>query len=330
MLHPRNLLHHARHVFTRITFSPLRSIPLQRKCFSIEHPDKMSTEEYSTNLLPRQIKEFWNDPERLYITVNYAVERGCSHDVLYASDQLVQIEQEMPYKAQLLRAIVLMNNNLFDQAEVYAEQADTSVIMMAAPHILNEIREKRKQDDLNRSKEEREMRRQEFLEKLTQDPNHEQFLERWINIHAREKVDFNEVTTIPGAWRSLLYEARYALKDGKSYDQVQHLYKKVLNMLDKMTNEEQSELMFIIEKDLLQLGLNDEMIALIKPVYQWNAHRIEIGVYLVDAYRKQGRKSDGLMLTLKLLMIDNLPSHYERFLELNKEFFAKDLDPTGN
>jgi tetratricopeptide (TPR) repeat protein len=233
-------------------------------------------EEWRTNVLPGTLEENWNDPNDLYSVIVTALHDGFHADLEEAVGQLVKIDP-MLSRSACIRAVVLMENSHFDEAERVLsthidDHGEEGVVLTNLAKIYDE-------------RGDEELCEETLWRGLKLDPNQENAVQWWLAI-ANDRGGENavlealtELSALPGSWRAHLWMASDALQS-ENYDKARSYYDHVVSELDPLP----PEVMTHISGDLGNAGRLSELVELFGPRFDPQLHGLGLGNNLMRAY----------------------------------------------
>lgn len=234
-------------------------------------------QEWRTKVLPEAIKTNWNNADQLYGVIFSALNDGLFADVLDAAEQLQRIDPN-PGRGTCVHSIVLMKNNRLEDAErvlrSYLEKhgEDGSVLTNLAK-VYSARNEHQKVDEI-------------LWHGLEVDPNQDNGMGWYFAIQRERNGEpaaweaLRRVAAIPGSWRAQLWLARQAFKNGKA-EEAMALYQDVLGCVTKPVP---ADLLMQMSGDLGNAGRLPEILQLVEPHFDVQAHGLQVGNNLIKAH----------------------------------------------
>lgn len=252
-------------------------------------------EEWKNKIIPNNIEKAWDNPDELYELIVGCLKDGFVSEINEASDRLLQIEKNSE-RSNVVRAIVLMKNGKFDEAENILNSyinlyGKTGVVVNNLAKVYAERKDNKKAEML-------------LWESITLDPNQENALGWWGSIHNERGGNegflraMKEASSIKGSWRPQLWLARELLKQGNLTDAIK-LYAEILKISD-----DNPDALLMISGDLGLNGYSDEIINLVVPVYDPQKHGPRTGFNILHAYLEKKDFLKGRSLIYKLRELD--------------------------
>lgn len=263
-------------------------------------------DEFRKNVLPRQLKDAWNNPDALYTAIIFALRDGFFEEIDKATKQLLKIDKNVE-RSYIVRSILLMNigrpRKARDLLNKYIKRfGKTGVILtnLAKTHA--------EQGDQKTARE-------ILLDGLKLDPNQENAVSWWgaIFYEAGGKIGqyeaMKDIASIKGSWRPQIYIAHYHLEQGE-LDEAIALYRDVLS-----TAPNEPQAMMMISGDLGTSGYTQEMISIIKPLYNPTIHGPYAGINLLQAFLESEDYKNGQQLLAKLRKLNrfDLQNHLDHY-----------------
>lgn len=242
----------------------------------------ITRDEWRTNILAGTLKSKWNNPEQLAGIIIQSLNDGFFTDVLDAAEQLHRIDP-LPTRAACIYGIVLMKNNRLDDAEKIfqghlAKFGEDGSVLTNLAKVYSARNEHQKAMDT-------------LWHALEIDPNQDNGMGRYEVIH-REKGGpeagleaLRRVAAIPGSWRAQLWLARHALQT-RRLDEALGFYKECLARAAKPPP---ADLLMQMSGDLGNAGHLPEILQLVEPHFDVNAHGLQVGNNLIKAHLDLGQ-----------------------------------------
>ena len=256
----------------------------------------ITRDQWVDGILLGSIKDNWDKPQELYSTVLMAVEDGFYEYVVDAAKHLFEIDPNIE-RGACMCAIVLMKNELLDDAEVVLKQAltqlpDSGILMTNLAKVYAD-------KDLNEFAEET------LLKGLGLDPNQDNGLSWYLAIsrerggHKAYHAALLEVAEFSGAWRPQLWLARECLETGDKESALKY-YAHCLDIVSQPS----SDLLMQISGDLGRNGHIAEIIYLVLPVYVVKQHGFDVANNLIKAFIELERYQEAKRLVDSLFALN--------------------------
>lgn len=239
-------------------------------------------ETWRTKVLPGMIIQNWNYAEQLAGIVIQALNDGFFTDVLDAAKQLYVIDP-VPARGACAYGIALMKNNLLDDAErvfrdQLAEHGEDGSVLTNLAKVYSARNDNQKAMEI-------------LWRGLEVDPNQHNGM-GWYEVIHREKGGqeagleaLRRVAAIPGSWRAQLWLARHALQT-RRLDEALVLYKESLARAAKPVP---ADLLMQMSGDLGNAGHVPEILQLVEPHFDAQAHGLTVGNNLIKAHLDLGQ-----------------------------------------
>lgn len=271
---------------------------------------EISRDQWRTQVLPDQLATAHDDPEALYALIVSALEDGFVEEVLPASERLFEIDP-VRERAHTMRGIALLKTGDLDGAEqvlnAYLDEFGPSGVVLTN---LAKVQYERGQVA--------EAEATLWLA-LTQDPNQDNGL-IWFCTLQQDKVGdeglwdaMRRVAALPKSWRPQLWLARHALEQ-RNLDEAKRLYAHVLKEAP-----DEPEVLMMISGDLGNNGYANEILEIVRPLYDPARHDPRAGINLLQAMLQSGRVADGEELLHELFNL-NRPDLRDHLFHYANEF----------
>jgi tetratricopeptide (TPR) repeat protein len=283
----------------------------------------VSREEWRKNVLPRSLREKYDDPEGLYDTIVVSLNDGFFNEVRDASKRLLQIDPNKE-RSFTVRAIVLMKTDDLDGAESILSQyikdhGPTGMILTNLAKVYS-------------ARGDHSQAEKTLWQGLTMDPNQSNGLD-WFGAIYRDRAGhegfldaIRKASAIPGSYRPQLWLARSHL-DSKDINSAKQIYLQILK-----DHADAPDVLMMISGDLGQHGYVQEMLELVTPIYQPEKHDLGAGLNLLSAYVQLKDDVAGNRLLHQLAMLGRHDfkqhlAHFEtEFANIKKQRASVDLD----
>ncbi len=251
--------------------------------------------QWRERILPKQLKQYWDEPRQLYLVILDALKDGFRSDILEAAEHLYSIDSSS-VEATCIWGIALMEEKRFDEAEkIFLEhQAKCGEVGV----VLTNLAKVYSYRDDDEPKVEKILWRS-----LEVDPNQENGMSWYCSIQ-RERFGeagwqeaLREIASLRGCWRAPLWLAQEQL-NLNHLDRAMEYYRKVLA---QVAPEVPEDVMIQISGDLGPRGFLNELLELIDPYFDPNSHGIGVGNNLIKANLAQGRKENARRIHQQLV-----------------------------
>jgi tetratricopeptide (TPR) repeat protein len=242
----------------------------------------ITKEKWRTSVLPGTLKSNWNNAEQLAGVVIGSMNDGFFADVLAAAEQLYRIDS-IPARGACAYGIVLMKNNRLDDAEkvfrdhIKKHGEDGSVLTNLAK-VYSARKDDQKADEI-------------LWHALEVDPNQDNGL-GWYWVIQKERNGeeagieaLRRIAGLPGSWRAQLWLARYALQARKP-EEALSTYQECLARTAKPVP---TDLLMQMSGDLGNAGHLPEILQLVEPHFNAQAHGLLVGNNLIKAHLDLGQ-----------------------------------------
>lgn len=247
-------------------------------------PMQITLEEWRTKVLPEMLKQSFDNPDALYQNIVMAVQDGFIDEVADASVKLMEIDP-IKERATAVRAIVLMKQNNFDEAERIINQfieahGPTGVILTNLAKVHAGRGDEAKTEET-------------LWKGLQMDPNQDNGLDWWAAIHQERSGPEGfmnamlKAAEIQGSWRPQMWLAYYSLENqqkDKALDYYRHVLKQAGDIPVVLTT---------ISGELGRHGFFDEVLDLILPIYKPEIHDVHAGINILQIYAETGNVQAG-------------------------------------
>lgn len=267
-------------------------------------------EQWRTEVLPDQLAEAQDDPDALYAIIFGALSDGFFHDVLPASQRLLEIDSNRE-RSHAVRGIVLLKTGDLNGAE----QVLTDYLEQFGPSgtILTNLAKVQDARGLHARAE------ATLWRALTHDPNQDNGLLWYCSLQQDKNGDdamwetMRRVAELPGSWRPQLWLARRSLEQ-RNLAEARQYYSHVLNVA-----ADEPEVLMMISGDLGNNGHADEMIEIVGKIYDPYRHDQRTGLNLLQAFLQTGNVARGEEL-LHELFAQNRPDLKDHLFHYSNEF----------
>ena len=237
----------------------------------------VSEREWRTKVLPRALRDQWNDPEQLYTTLFDALGRGWHAEVLDAARHFASIDSDGSRGVCIYAVALIESGRPYDAENIlleYLGRAGENGHALSA--LAKAYRAQGKEDQADET----------LLRGLQVDPNQEQGTIALYASRLRERrgpqaeiEGMRRVAAVAGSWRPQLWLARLALEAG----QLEHgvsLYREALLNAGKPVP---AELLLQMSGDLGLKGHSTTSLELTRPHFDVAAHGIQVGNNLIKS-----------------------------------------------
>ncbi len=266
--------------------------------------------EWQEKVLPANLRQHWNSPDNLYMTIYMALNDGFHQEVLTASERLLAIDLNRE-RGHVVRGIVFMKNGDLDGAERVLQQYIRQ--FGATGSILTNLAK------VYADRKDNEKAEATLWEALTLDPNQDNGLLWWAAIHQERggKEAFlraiREAAAIAGSWRPQLWLARNCLEE-KNLPEAKRYYDHILKIA-----VDQPDVLIMISGDLGKNGYVSEILNVILPLYDPETHDVRAGANILQAYLETKNVADGDKLLHRLFAL-NRPDFKQPLMFYSAEF----------
>lgn len=282
------------------------TVELQNEKGEVFHIDK---EQFRTELLPKEFENSKDDPDKLYILILTALEKGFHKDCLDSARRLFEIDHIKDRGATIL-GMVLLKNDLVDEAEqVYLSHLEEhkSPVVMVNLAKLYEVQGKA------------ELAFDLLKQTVELDPNFDNALEEYMTTIQKTQGDeavveaLVELAMIPGSWRPKLFLARERLHK-KDLETALGIYKTLLE-----SDAEIGTAFTMITGDLGQHGFVAQIIEFALPYYDVEKHGPHAGMNIIRACLETKNPQVGLSVVERLEKLD-IPELQKALEDIRKAF----------
>lgn len=270
---------------------------------------RIDKEEFRTEILPKEFEASQDDPDKLYVLILTAMEKGFNQECVEAARRLFEIDTVKERGATIL-GIVLLKCDLVDEAEQvylkYLEDHKSPVIMAN----LAKVYEVQGKGDLSFDL---------LKQALEIDPNFDNALEGYMNTIQQREGDeavveaLVELAMIEGSWRPKLFLARERLHQ-KDVETALGIYKTLLESDLKIGNG-----FTMITGDLGQYGQAQHVVDFALPYFNLEEHGPHAGMNIVRACLETKNPAAGLSVVETLEKL-NIPDLVKPLEEIRKAF----------
>ncbi|MGK9173336.1 tetratricopeptide repeat protein [Yokenella regensburgei] len=254
------------------------------------------------------LEQKWDDPAELYDAILAGLNDGFATDLLPAAARLVAIDDN-PERSHTLQGIVLMQNNLHDEAEATLnagidKAGPTGTLLTNLAKVYAERGDSARADAL-------------LWQAIKADPNQDNGLLWWASLKEEREgtagyvAGLKTVAALPGAWRAQLWLARHYLEQ-KNVAAAKTLYDEVL-----AGGRYDGSSLMMISGDLGRNGEIPLLVDLIAPVYDEHRHDPMAGMNLLRAYQELGNPDAGERLLSRMYALEYPPlkQHLDAFAQ---------------
>lgn len=263
----------------------------------------ITRDEWRKNILPDNLRKSWDNPDSLYQGIVMALQDGFDADVIEASRRLLAIDTDA-VRGACLFGVVLQRNKRLDEAEKVfrdhiAKHGESGIILTNLAKVFS--------DRKNDSEAEKILRHG-----LDLDPNQDNALPWYAAIHNERGCEpamtaaLRDIARHPKSWRPQMYLAKPAITAGR-LDEARALYAEAL---DRAGSPTPADLLMTISGDLGNAGKLTELLEIVEPRFDINAHGLMVGNNLIKANLDLGR-FDRASELLKRLVSLNRPDWRE-------------------
>ncbi len=269
--------------------------------------------DWRDNMLLPQIKAMWDQPNELYQLILNALDDGFAAEVDPASQRMLAIDPIVE-RAHVIRAIVLMQQERFDQAGQVLRDAigrigETATLLTNLAKVQAGRGEEHQADAT-------------LWKALQLDPNQDNGLGWWL-ARQRERggepayrAALEQAAALPGSWRASLYLGRESLAK-QDVPAALDQFRSVLAQAAHST-----DVLLVISGDLGNAGRIVELVDLIGPSYDPETHGPQVGMNLVQAYLHLDRLDEGEALLHRLYAL-NIPPFKQHLDAMASQYEAR-------
>lgn len=254
----------------------------------------ISKDQYRDQVLPYDLKDNWDDPDKLYATIVFAVQRGLASHTVEASGRLIEIDN-LSQRSCLLRAGILLTTDKKDQAQALLDEyirrhGPSGAVLLDLAKIYVAKKQVRKAEAA-------------LWKSLTLEPNVQETLEWWVTTHEAHQgrpgyvAALKKASAIKGSFRPQLYLAGSFLEKKDLGSAMKYI---PLVLTRSRTSPEFGEVLTTVSGNLGENGYLEEMISMIVPLYVPEAHDPLTGFNLLQAYLEKKDYVSGMRLLNRL------------------------------
>lgn len=271
---------------------------------------EITRDTWRTQVLPGQLDEARDDADELYTIIVSALDDGFFHEVLPASERLMEIDSNQE-RCHTIRGIVLMKTGDLDGAEQvlseYLEKFGPSGTVLTNLAKVQDLRGLEDQAEAT------------LWLALTHDPNQDNGLLWFCSIQQEKSGEeglweaMRRAAALPQSWRPQLWLARHAL-ERRNLAEAKTYYDHVLTLA-----ADEPDVLMMISGDLGNNGYVAEMLDIVRPVYDPHHHNPMAGLNLLQAYLQTGKLAEGEELLHELFAL-NRPDLRDHLFRMSNEF----------
>lgn len=254
-------------------------------------------EVWRQEILPKSIRDNWDDAEKLYRIIIGAIEDGFEADVLDAAIHFSKIDS-IPDRAACVLSIALMKNGKPDEAEEalkkYIERYGENGVVLTN---LAKVYAEKGRDELAE---------ETLWHALELEPNQENGVQWWAAIHMERSGEpgyidaLEKLESIEGSWRAKLWLAKTAL-ERQDFERARRYYDELLAMHKALSPDAFMQ----ISGDLGNAGRSAEAIELFGNSYDPVRHGFGTGNNLIRSYLFLKDHQNAKRILNKLFVLNN-------------------------
>ena len=254
-------------------------------------PLAIPREQFRKEVLPQVVQAYLHAPERLAAAILQYLREGLAPDLLPAALRLAALDPD-PERGLSILAAVQRETDDVDGALATLRELQQKRPESAAARVGTAI-VRDKQGD-------RAAAMALLWEALQLDCNHPDALGGWLTWERQRRGDADypavlaTACALPGAWRALLFRARFAL-DGGDVDAAVRDHRDVLARAG-----DDSDALWMIVDDLVRVSRHDLVQELVLPRYRVDRHHPAIGIGLLRHYLATKQPGPGMALLHEL------------------------------
>lgn len=242
----------------------------------------ITKEAWRKDVLPGTIKLNWNNPDQLAGIVIGSLNDGFFADMLDAAEQLHRIDSE-PARGACVYGIVLMKNDRLKEAEkvfrnYIGEHGEDGSVLTNLAKVYSARKDEQKAEEI-------------LWHALEVDPNQENGLAWYCAIQNERQGEeagreaLRRIAALPGSWRAQLWLARELLQTRKQ-EEALALYRECLA---RVTKPIPTDLLTQMSGDLGTTGHLPEILQMVEPHFDVQAHGLKVGNNLIKAHLDLGQ-----------------------------------------
>lgn len=244
-------------------------------------------DEYRVNVLAESFRVAHDDAENLNLAILNALRDGFVMESVAPAQRLYEIDADRERATVTLGVVLVRSGKLVEArlllAKFLEDKPDSSRVMSHLARVLGEMGERDAARDL-------------LWKSLTIDPNQDEGLDWWGEIHFESDGAqsfyraMERAAQLPASWRPQIWLARRHLEQHEIKESLT-LYHQVI---EKAAGDARS--LQMVSGDLVNNGYAAEVKALILPLYDAERHGAETGLNLIQACYELGDRATGLAL----------------------------------
>jgi tetratricopeptide (TPR) repeat protein len=241
----------------------------------------ITRQEWRDKVLLGNLKLTWDQPDKLYTHIVFALQDGFRADVIDAARHLYEIDPDR-VRSTCVWAIVLFEENRLDEAEEtlkrgLSQVGEDGTLLTNLAKVYSRRKDDAKAEDI-------------LWHSLEVDPNQENGLAWYEAIYReREGADGNRkalsrVAALPGSWRAQTWQARNAL-ESNDLPRAIDLYRQSLRNCSKPIS---ADLLMGMSGELGKHGHLRELLDLTEPHFDVHIHGMNVGNNLIKSHLELG------------------------------------------
>ena len=279
-----------------------------------EHGERslISRDEYRVSVLAEAFRLAHSDAPALHLAISGALRDGFAEEALAPARRLYEIDFDRE-RATVTLGTALAQSGKVDEARELFEKfleknAESNRVMTHLARVLGAMGEAEAARDM-------------LWKSLTLDPNQDEGLDWWGEIHFENEGAqsfyraMERAAQLPASWRPQVWLARRHLEQHE-IKQALTLYQQVI---EKAAGDARS--LTMVSGDLVNNGYATEVKAMILPLYDAAQHGAETGLNLIQACYEVGDRATGLALcnAVERLARPDLDPYIKQFREQLKQ-----------
>ncbi len=273
--------------------------------------------QWRQELLPKALEQTQNNPDAFSAILLDAIQAGAAVEIVPAAAHLQSIDTN-PERGAAIHGLVLLAAGKPAEAEdvlvTYLGQFGPSATVLA--HLARAQAAQNRLDEADAT----------LWRALEADPNDENALGLYAARSREREGDFGwqgsleRAATLPGAWLPLLWLGRSAL-DARNRTLAVGLYKQAL---ERGGRPAPALLLQGVSGDLGRFGLADDVLRLVRPLYEPEVHGLAVANNLIRATVDSGQTAEALHLVRDLARLQR-PEFAEHLRTWEVEIRRRDL-----
>ncbi len=279
-----------------------------------EHGERslISRDEYRVSVLAEAFRVAHSDAPALHLAISGALRDGFAEEALAPTRRLYEIDFDRERATVTLGTALAQSGNLDEARELFEKflekNAESNRVMTHLARVLGEMGEADAARDM-------------LWKSLTLDPNQDEGLDWWGEIHFESEGAqsfyraMERAAQLSASWRPQVWLARRHLE--------QHEIKQALTLYQQVIEKAAGDAraLMMVSGDLVNNGYAAEVKAMILPLYDAVQHGAETGLNLIQACYEVGDRATGLALcnTVERLARPDLDPYIKQFREQLKQ-----------